>query len=254
MGKKIIMKHIRYIGFLFLFVFASAQKGTAEKVLFVGNSFTFYFNLPLVVESMAKEKGINLDVYQSTAGGASLRDHWTGKKNLSTKNKIQNGMFDKIILQDYSTNPVNKTQESMDYFKRFIDLSESINANVYIYGTWPVPLMKGARYDGIDPIQYALKPILSDNVTLVPVGTAFRLFQAQYPEISLYTSDNKHPSPVGTYLAACVFLKVLTGKSPKGLYRRFDRKDENGKKVFLGMVETSDAKKCQQIVHSMNIK
>jgi len=248
------MKRIWFIGFLLFLTILTADDNRSEKVLFVGNSFTFYFNMPLVVESMAKEKGIDLDVYQSTAGGASLKDHWTGKKNLSTKYKIQNGSFDKIILQDYSTNPVKKTQESMDYFKRFIDLSESVNANVYIFGTWPVPLMKGTSYEGIDPIQYALKPILSDNATLVPVGTAFRLFQAEYPEISLYTSDNKHPSPVGTYLAACVFLKVLTGKSPKGLYRRFDRKDESGKKVFLGMVETSDAKKCQQIVQSMNIK
>ena len=248
------MKYIRNIGFLFLIVCASAQKSKAEKVLFVGNSFTFYFNLPLVVESMADEKGIGLDVYQSTAGGSSLKDHWIGKRNLSTKSKIQNGKFDKIILQDYSTNPVNKTAESLNYFKRFIDLAKSVDAKVYIYGTWPVPTMQGKGYNGIDPIQYALKPLSSQNVTLVPVGTAFRLFQAEYPEISLYTSDNKHPSPVGTYLAACVFLKVLTGKSPKGLYRRFDRKDENGKKIFLGMVESTDAKKCQQIVELMNIK
>ena len=248
------MKHIRNIGFLFLIIFASAQDSKTEKVLFVGNSFTFYFNLPLVVESMADEKGVGLDVYQSTAGGASLKDHWIGKRNLSTKSKIQNGNFDKIILQDYSTNPVNKTIESLDYFNRFIDLAKSVDAKVYIYGTWPVPTMQGKAYDGIDPIQHALTPLSSNNVTLVPVGTAFRLFQADYPEISLYTSDNKHPSPIGTYLAACVFLKVLTGESPKGLYRRFDRNDENGKKIFLGMVETIDAKKCQQIVENMNIK
>ena len=133
------MKYIRNIGFLFLIVCASAQKSKTEKVLFVGNSFTFYFNLPLVVESMADEKGVGLDVYQSTAGGASLKDHWIGKRNLSTKSKIQNGKFDKIILQDYSTNPVNKTAESLDYFNRFIDLAKSVDAKVYIYGTWPVP-------------------------------------------------------------------------------------------------------------------
>ena len=127
------MKHIRNIGFLFLIIFASAQDSKTEKVLFVGNSFTFYFNLPLVVESMADEKGIGLDVYQSTAGGSSLKDHWIGKRNLSTKSKIQNGNFDKIILQDYSTNPVNKTIESLDYFNRFIDLATSVDAKVYIY-------------------------------------------------------------------------------------------------------------------------
>ena len=63
----------------------------------------------------------------------------------------------------------------------------------------------------------------------------------------------KHPSPVGVYLAGCVFLKTITGVSPDGLYRRFDRKDENGKKIFLGMIETDSAKKCQYIVSKMDI-
>ena len=44
--------------------------------------------MPLVVESMAKEKGIEIDIYQSTAGGASLKDHWDGNKNLSTVEKL----------------------------------------------------------------------------------------------------------------------------------------------------------------------
>lgn len=248
------MKYIRYIGFLFLFIFVNAQKNESEEVLFIGNSFTFYFNLPLVVESMAKEKGISLDVTQSTAGGASLKDHWGGKRKLSTKSLIQKKSFSKVVLQDYSTNPVMKTEESLSYFKKFIQLLRKRDVEIYLYGTWPVPLMHGKQYAGIDPIQEALKPLESKNITIVPVGTAFRLFQEEYPNISLFTSDNKHPSPVGVYLASCVFLKVMTGVSPEGLFRRFDRRDESGKKVFLGMVEKSDAKKCHKIVVGMNIK
>ena len=248
------MKYIRHIGFLFLLVSTPAQKIEPEKILFVGNSFTFYFNLPLVVESMAEEKSIKLNVVQSTAGGASLKDHWDGKKKLSTKSIIQKNSFSKIILQDYSTNPVMKKTESMKYFKKFIDLINKQKAEIYLYGTWPVPMMEGKEFPGIDPIQEALKPLESDNIQIVPVGTAFRLFQKKHPNISLFTSDNKHPSPVGVYLAACVFLKTLTGTSPDGLYRRFDRKDENGKKIFLGMVEKSDAKKCQAIISKMDIK
>tara|TARA_A100000164_G_scaffold357258_1_gene367688 strand:+ start:109 stop:408 length:300 start_codon:yes stop_codon:yes gene_type:complete len=93
------MKHIRYIGFLFLFILVNAQKSEPEEVLFIGNSFTFYFNLPLVVESMAKEKGIPLDVSQSTAGGASLKDHWSGKRKLSTRSLIQKNHFLKLCYR-----------------------------------------------------------------------------------------------------------------------------------------------------------
>ena len=144
--------------------------------------------------------------------------------------------------------------ESMLYFNKFIDLLNSQGVEIFLYGTWPVPLMIGKSYPGIDPIQEALKPLVSEGVRLVPVGSAFRLFQKEYPNISLFTSDNKHPSPVGVYLASCVFLKALTGFSSKGLYRRFDRKDENGKKVFLGMVEKTDAEKCQLIADKVEIK
>ena len=63
--------------FIFTFIIFSnlvmAQK--KEKILFVGNSFTFYWNLPNQLEKMALEQNLSWDVSQTTAGGATLRDH-----------------------------------------------------------------------------------------------------------------------------------------------------------------------------------
>ena len=126
------MKRLWIIGFLLFPSSFGAENNPTQKILFVGNSFTFYFNMPLVVESMAKEKGIEIDIYQSTAGGASLKDHWDGNKNLSTVEKIKQGQFDTIILQDYSTNPLANTLESLKYFNKFISLAKSHNAKVII--------------------------------------------------------------------------------------------------------------------------
>ena len=82
---------------------------------------------------------------------------------------------------------------------------------------------------GKDPIISNLIPLSKEfNVPIAPVGTAFRLFQERYPNISLFTSDNKHPSPVGTYLAACIFYRMITKKNSKGLPRRFTTEDKNG--------------------------
>ena len=248
------MKLLKYFLQLFILItFISAQ----EKILFIGNSFTFYWNLPSLVESMAKDKGISLDIYQSTAGSATLKDHWDGKRGLSSKNIIVNNDFSTIILQDHSTSPLLKTDESKEYFNRFIKLINNKKSEVIIYGTWTYPAkpLIGKSFKGIDPIQYALNPIADENkLRMAPVGTAFRLFQERHPEISVFTSDNKHPSAVGTYLAACVFFKILTGESPLGLERRYERKDEYGKKVFLGMVEKSVGLKCQAIVDGMDMQ
>ncbi len=103
--------------------------------------------------------------------------------------------------------------------------------------------------DVVDPIQHALKPVADKTgAVMAPIDQAFKIFQQRYPTIPIFMSDNKHPSPVGTYLAACVYFKIFTGESPLGLSRRYERKDENGKKIFLGMVEKSSAKICQEIV------
>jgi len=248
------MKLLKSIVQLFILItFISAQ----EKILFLGNSFTFYWNLPSLVESMAKEKGILLDIYQSTAGGATLKDHWEGKRGLQSMKVLKEHDFSTIILQDHSTSPLLKTVESREYFNRFIKLINKKKSEVILYGTWTYPAspLIGKSFIGADPIQYVLKPIADQtNSRMAPVGTAFRLFQEKHPEISVFTSDNKHPSAVGTYLAACVFLKMLTGESPLGLERRYERKDEYGKKVFLGMVEKGVALKCQKLVDEMEIE
>ena len=47
---------------------------------------------------------------------------------------------------------------------------------------------------------------------------------------------------------------MITGESPLGLDRRYERKDEYGKKVFLGMVEKSVGLKCQAIVDGMDMQ
>lgn len=248
------MKFFR-LNLLALFIFSSIFSQNKEKILFVGNSFTFYWNLPSIVESMAAEKEIFLDIHQSTAGGASLKQHWFGDKNLNTKKLIESGDYSTIILQDYSSNPLLKTKESNEYFNRFIQLVKSNQGQPIIYGTWMFRSISSKKYKGSDPIQNALKPISTKtNTPIAPVGTAFRLFQEKHPEIPIFTSDNKHPSAVGSYLAACIFYKILTGKSPLGLSRRFERKDEYGKKIFLMMVEKGVATKCQTIVDEMFLK
>ena len=45
---------------------------------------------------MAREKGVLLDVHQSTAGGASLKQHWNSDKDLITRELIESGSFSMV--------------------------------------------------------------------------------------------------------------------------------------------------------------
>ena len=114
-----MVKTIFVISLFFNCIFS--QNENSEKILFIGNSFTFYWNLPLVVESMVNERGYNFDIIQSTASASSLKDHWFENNTLKSKTLISNSAFNRVVLQDYSQNPLQNYEESQKYFMKFID-------------------------------------------------------------------------------------------------------------------------------------
>ena len=234
---------------LYFFSCLAAQEKNTENILFIGNSFTFYWNLPLVVESMANERNYKFDITQSTATASSLKDHWFENNQIKSKTLISNSAFNRVVLQDHSKNPLQNYEESKEYFMKFIDHIKLNNGIPYIYTTWMYEGITNNQYDVLDPMNHTLKPLAEKTgAILVPIDKVFRIFQQRYPTIPIFTMDSKHPSPAGIYLAACVFFRIFTGDSPLGLSKRYAREDESGKKIFLGMVEESSAIKCQKIV------
>ena len=74
--------------FLVFFIFSFGFTQEKVKLLMIGNSFTFYYNLPMTIEQFSKYKGLNWEVHQSTAGGASFKHHWNSEKGLNSVDKI----------------------------------------------------------------------------------------------------------------------------------------------------------------------
>ena len=54
----------------------------------------------------------------------------------------------------------------------------------------------------------------------VPVGAAWARLQKERPAFDLYDEDGSHPTPIGTYLNALVFHRVLHGKPAKNPPKR----------------------------------
>ena len=68
----------------------------------IGNSFTFYWNLPQVIERMFAVKDIRIQVDQKTIGGSKLYEHW----NYNLKNNYQLENYDYVVFNDHSTYPM----------------------------------------------------------------------------------------------------------------------------------------------------
>lgn len=243
------MRLIYITASILFFIVTRGFAQDTEKVLFIGNSFTYYWNLPMVVEEMARYSDSHLEIFQSTLGGATLKQHWNGSRGLTTREILDSQHYDHIVLQDHSTYPLRQRDTSEVYFKKFIDHIQSKDSGIFLYATWMYPSLETDNYDHEYPIEAVIKDFAKDSKSpVLPVGRAFKLFRETYPNTLVFTDDDKHTNPNGTYLAACVIYGKLTGKSPIGLPHLFKTDETPGEKaVYYIIVRKDVAQKCQEI-------
>ena len=215
-----------------------------RKVLMIGNSFTFYWNLPQVLECMFSKRNENIDVDQKTIGGSNLSKHW----KLNSEEDYSIEKYDYLVLNDHSTNPLLNIDSCAKYIRKFVELAKENKSIPLIYGTWEYPYLKDISKNKKSNTMKILDSLSRINRAIyVPVGNAFKYIEENYPEINLYMDDDKHPSPNATYLASCVFYSMITGKSPIGLPRRFEGENIDGKKIYYIITEKNIAPVIQKV-------
>jgi len=212
------MKYITCFCFIFTLIQAQAQE-VPEKILFVGNSYIYFWNLPQTVDLMIESDSMTVvDTDHSTAGGATWAQHWRGEKGLKTQERIGKG----------------------DY--------QSTGADVYLYMTWARawnPYMQEAITAGYKKLAE------STGAHIVPVGPTWQRSRELRPDLTLHDPDGSHPNATGTYLTACVFYAVLTGKSPVGLPQRLIMEDKDGETLYLNIQNKNDALFCQKVAEEI---
>ena len=90
----------------------------------------------LTVEAMADSQGLKLVARKSTAGGAHLGQHWNYEKDLTTRDKIRQGSYDFVVLQDHSLRAIQYPDSLMHYGKLFGGLIKEKSAEGILYMTW----------------------------------------------------------------------------------------------------------------------
>lgn len=198
----------------------------SAKVLFIGNSYTYYNNMPNLISGIANSKGDFFQSISQTPGGASFYGH---ASNPTTFSKINNDFWDYVVLQGqsqeiaFSNSQVNT--QSLPYIKQ---ISDSIYINnpsskILMYMTWGrengdpqwPPISTFDEMNGRLRLGY-MRMADSVGALVSPVGSAWKYVRDNNPAITLYDADGSHPSLNGSYLAACVFYAAIYRKSPVG--------------------------------------
>ena len=217
------------------------------RVLFVGNSYIYYNNLPQMVSLLSDSLNTKLICKKSTFGGATLGDHWNSRKGLRTREILANEKFDIVIIQDNSMWPLEQGDSVLMYGKLFSDLIKSKNATPYLYNTWSreaTPQTQGA----IDKVYQELA--FQTKAVLVPVGGAWAEAKRQKPTTQLYFSDGSHPSPLGTFLIALCFVKKITGLLPTKFATVYNYPAIDNESIRLMQVSENDILFCSRLVNN----
>ena len=191
---------------------AKRRRGGAElEALFIGNSFTARNDLPGLIAGLAATRGKTLRHRLIIAGGASLRTHWNAGGALTA---VREGGYDAVVLQEQSTLPVKNAGRMHENVRLFDEAITAAGAETVLYMTWArrnAPESQQAISDAYTAIGREL------GATVVPVGLAWQHFLGQHEQPVLHDRDQSHPTPAGSYLAACAFLAVLFGENPVGI-------------------------------------
>ncbi len=197
------------------------------RVLFIGNSYTYYNLYPMQLKELAWHEGHYLDCALYFHGGYSMKRHLADRVSRET---VELGDFDYAFLQGQSIsslrigtsadqNVVGEMGKMVDRVKKFSPKAECI-----VEMTW-------GRRNGNDAIKSkslqdiktahpeyftsydAMQKVIIKNTTamaqelgvgLSPVGVAWEIVRRERPDIELYVRDGSHPSDAGSYLAAAV--------------------------------------------------
>jgi hypothetical protein len=221
------------------------------RVLFVGNSYTYFWNLPQTVTAMAETQGSVIQTRQSTAGGTNWKQHWEGDKDLRSVELIKEGIWDVVVLQDHSLATVNNEAQFLEYGQRLADLVRENGAEPVFYMTWArqgQPAMQDKIRAGYEKLARLTQ------TRVVPVGPAWMQALQEKPDFPLYDKDGSHPAPTGTYFAAALFFKALTGQSVMDIPPRLTSTDHTGEKIYLHIMPEDDAKYILELVENTPVK
>lgn len=227
-----------------------SQEEQPLKVLFVGNSFTYFWNMPQLVKAMGESQGIALDIHQSTVGGTNLKQHWNEEKGTITRKLLNEQDWDYVILGDHSLSTINSLERFKEYGGKFSKLIRSKGAEPIFYITWAYksnPLMQPAITKGYLELAHEL------NAKVIPVGPIWMKARNLRPDIDLYF-DDKHPTSDGSYLIALIAYKALTKKSISEISNRVTTIDKDGEKLYLSFVLTETAVFFKQLVEEFDFE
>ena len=185
------------------------------KILFIGNSFTYFNDLPSLLTEVARGEGVSVQAEMIAKGGYRLWQYADGasEDGQAVEAALQREKWDYVVLQGQSAEPVRERESFLTAAGKLCGKIHAAGAKPVFYQTWSyrdgsaklasVSLPYETFYRGLqEGYQLAAEENKAD---LVPVGNVFFVLADPKGPLSMMIADDYHPSLAGSYAAAVSF-------------------------------------------------
>ena len=172
------------------------------RTLFIGNSHTYFNDMPKIFADICRKNGIDMQVTMLTKGGMGLDYH---ADNEQTRFNILFGDYDFIILQ-HVAHPMGEFSVMEEATDRIMEWIKQTRSMACFYMTWTEENNEvfqkemSARYRKLAE-KYGCK--------VSPVGDKWWSHIHEHPDIDLYFEDRRHASVEGSRLVVQTIYDTL---------------------------------------------
>lgn len=209
------MKH-SLLAMLIIVAAATAQEQGAKKVLFVGNSLTYFSDIPALVQAIGAglPPPVIITPERVMASATSLSRHLSNGK---VQGVIERGGWDAVVLQPYGD--WKGESIALTTYRKLIPPS----TRIILYIT-PHRVLEGPDQRTAKSLQDAevgaAAAVSANDAWIAPCLHACLAAKTADPSLEIRhparVPGNAHQGPIASYLNACVIFTVLTGRSPVG--------------------------------------
>ncbi len=176
---------------------------SAKRILFVGNSLTYFNNLPGVVVRIGKSKGVEIDAQMLALPNYALEDHWNDGH---LQNLIATKKYHFVVVQQGPSSQMDGRIMLLDYGARIKNICAPHNTKLAFFMVWPA-FSNFHTFDGV--IANYTEAATATNSLLCPVGKLWKAYFLATNDYSYYGPDMFHPSKEGTENAAQIIYETL---------------------------------------------
>lgn len=227
------------------------------RVLFIGNSYTYFNSSPEIFKALVQERfpERQIETKLISRGGQTLARHWQDSTALEI---IRTGNWDYVVLQEQSKLGQAVMIDDRIYFgdtDSFFEHVRLFDEEIKNSGGQTVLLMTWSVRDQPEEqaiLTHAYTSIAKEiEAILAPVGLVWSEVRDD-PSLDLYTNDGSHPSAQGSYLLASTVYATLLAVNPEGLsgqtsgYRLSSRGQPGTEKQVLTDLTSGQATIIQQ--------